>query len=670
MGAFVLAPDAEVLLPVVESMISHDVPVWICWAYKPRDGHLWPIEIDSRFVRELAHGRLSVYAPSAAAEEALRTAPIGVVIKIDGQIRPIRPPLPRIVGMAPPGVMPSRENRADVHIPGQTPIEFFAWRAEVAESNPALRLVYKERQANQRLAHCPGVNSLTPCWEWYEDYSGKWHRVLIPLGERNSRWLEYGPNQRVYNVVWQCWDLCKAISVEEVSDETAFNNYDGPTTLDSMPKDELVAVPEPVQMPDMLADVHTAFDALFLEQEEYSPPTWALLNNSVANYLMDKFGLMLGLEPYNKSLFAGLPTPCREPNPADRWRRLKSILGFCEIDDNTAAEEVQQCMDFVAYLAAAAMHPPLLPPSMWDLHPDHYISGGHAFSKLAFCVEILHTHLSERDAADRRLPQVWYLIHPLDPLNPVVNAGWVLALTDPMMVIYILRHPEPWGGNMIKIVCSLLEIGAQFHTLWTVSLPLPQPLVEEMERYEARTRRPPSPAVRPKGTYITRKDYLFAESTWRNTMQTSSLGRKCLMQGGPLARLAYQDGVDHCVVFEDLPIVVNLELIDSSLLIFGTVAYIDDFLNDRDVKIATGVSWVWASPENARRPQYLQLSFWPTPWHWASSGSDYGEWMPRNKDWFCAVNKRSSDAARGCKEISSAHFTGALDRNAWKSTLR
>jgi hypothetical protein len=125
-------------------------------------------------------------------------------------------------------------------------------------------------------------------------------------------------------------------------------------------------------------------------------------------------------------------------------------------------------------------------------------------------------------------------------------------------------------------------------------------------------------------------------------MLKTHLGCKCLLAGGLYAQMAREDGVEDLVILRSPRTEAGAAMIIAADVRARGYAYVDNVLTEAEIAVITGVMAQWGSDDPAslvakgKQVRVVKSHFWPalSTWHAASTGLNWGEWMPRNEKWY------------------------------------
>lgn len=514
----------------------------------------------------------------------------------------------------------------------------------IARETPSQRA---SRRARERAAEAKGVPpSSVRVYVWlkvlevFPDCPYEWrdldYRVLALPSQYHGLWATHPPTARSYNPVFNEWDLCmrQGIGLPNMGEKLAR---------------------EPARIPEYQssAELYTALE------NDLDPPQYptTLLRAAVEfkdNWLYTTYGLV--------------PSTTTYPGVDYRYYQRTDLHKFFGLINATALTDQDEVRKVYAgwvrhmeinHKAGTAT------ADCWDLHYPSAQFLVTAAMKRKVLVQ------NRTDVQGNSVYEVRYADDPT-PLP------WVL-IVKPLVLAELLRH-FPSISSSIDAVMHCIAAGCPFHTVCTIrTSEIPQP-------YGAREHGVRAPVLfrygeRSADVPFTRKDYV-AYRIRALAMLGDTQIRAALCEGGIIWRTTtellaadeglYQQALDLCAAGPVLH--RGMDTLVDVLPPRNGFSYLDNAMTGSEADVLCGMYLRYCgrltshfeywnttnySIERGEIMRVEELSWWPKPSHWTSSGFNTTIWNPWNEDWF---QNRVEGISNGTVKPKRAE--------KWRSSLR
>ncbi|KAL0568547.1 hypothetical protein V5O48_013435 [Marasmius crinis-equi] len=498
--------------------------------------------------------------------------------------------------------------------PGQTMEEFFEQRLkhnQLLEQRESKEDRYRRTKLVEHAQRDlpPREQSETKVFLWTLQY-GMRVREPVASGNYAHEWTSYGPKQRRYDSFHNEWDIC-----------TDFDPNDGPRDLDDFSDDDRI---------DAYPDENPSIAPGYTAREYLDRLHRSTISNPIHN--PPHFGLSVKEMSYRRLGF--LPRVSHHPKTDKSDMNLaRHVFGLSRVpyDAGMSKAEAQDLFELLDAITNSK--------SLNDLPPtcDLLDKGNSIHQPWPF-------RLTYRDIDGG----MWMLCGTeADHVN--FTTCFEIGVMSATAVLEIARRRI---GNKKDIMEALVEQGSSFRTMVAQEMAggdttdmLPEPPVHPavIRNIVRLDNGPSSPSgcrarlgFRSHGHKFTLADFQ-AYVAARDEFLSGPRGRAAILAGGLLARLA-----KNAVYEQDVYNGTNTGIVEARTI--GTLlldpqdkkmAFWDDRLTEEEVNLICGVYEVATGPVLGNGTiQTAEMSWFPKPGAWKSSGLNCGYWSRDAETWY------------------------------------
>ncbi|KAJ7163645.1 hypothetical protein C8R46DRAFT_1221064 [Mycena filopes] len=543
---------------------------------------------------------------------------------------PTTPPSP-----ADPPTDPPEPEKNSGQKRGEDPQSFFARRKTrndelTRRETDQMRGKRLQREAAAATGAPPGKKG--PSVFIWEEENGFYIRRSITRSEAADMWDAYTPAQRIYDGFHNQWDLCTALAPDEGPPENDMDNDAGPDDdvfpeASDIPNTLLPAeAPGP---PETEKDLKRAHDLDDLEHghvsndddgdSPYEP------YHDISDIPRQRFGFCPPIAPSTYRTPVDRDT-CYKALGDSKWPSLKA--------------EYEHLPSLLAYLLHGVESINEIPRELLDLRQDD--ADISSLSNWVFSIHI--EHLISSDDSELGRKKTYYVLRPTDP-DP---DDLYIVLSSAVTTLQIIRMG--WGPDLREVVTHLVEYGIEFR-LCIQEEPSNNPSPPRWTGYTGL-------GFRKQNYSATPVDYHVYQALRDNFLE-SPRGRLALQAGGivgRLARFAVNTNVA-CLGPTQDALWTGVRLWDGE----SSMAYWDNLLTEDEINLICGVYEVGTGrvKKATDEKQTSQISWWPKPFVFATSGMNTGWWSADCEQWFL---QRQAKIEAGVAKLHTS--------KDWKSSIR